>query len=223
MAAGITTFIRRFVDVLLPPTCAACRGLVEDRAPICRECSSALAAMPVPEPLLIPIPSGDGALLEARALLPFTGPVRALLLALKYQGRKDAARALARIASDRYGDELRSGILVPIPLHPRRERARGYNQSAILAAAIAEETGSRFLPVLIRKRSTRSQTRLGRKERAGNVSGAFTLAGPTIASPAVVTLVDDVVTTGATLGEAARVLSAAGARRLQALTAAREL
>jgi ComF family protein len=223
MAASIATLVRRLIDVLLPPTCAACRGLVEGANPVCCECASVLAAMPVPEPMRIPI--GDGELLEARALLPLTGPVHALVLALKYLGRKDAARALAEVAAARMGDELRSAVLVPIPLHPRRERARGYNQSAILAAAIANATNARLAPALVRTRSTRSQTRLGREARAKNVAEAFAMTpGAADLDPArTVILVDDVVTTGATLGAAATVLRVAGVTRISALTAAREL
>jgi ComF family protein len=227
----VRRFIHRFLDVLLPRTCAACRAIVDGEAPICAACSAALAASPVPESLQIPIrgPTLEPAMapdrgpLAVRALFPYTAEARELVHALKYQGRRDVAGFLASVAAARHADELRDAILVPIPLHPRRERARGYNQSAVLAAAIAAATGARHSPALVRSRATRSQTRLGRGSRAGNVAGAFALAVPRLRVTAPVILVDDVVTTGATLSEAARVLSAAGVAHLRALTAAREL
>jgi ComF family protein len=217
----IHRFFDTFLDVLLPRTCAACREIVEEPEPLCPRCEAVLTAMPIPEPFPALVPQGPPVLVQA--LFPFAGPARELVHALKYQGRCDVARPLAKLAAVRFGPGLSSATLVPIPLHARRERARGYNQSAILAAAIADATGARLCPALVRRRATRSQTRLGRAARAGNVASAFALAGPAIPAPAVVVLVDDVVTTGATLGEAACVLSGAGIRHVRALAAAHEL
>jgi ComF family protein len=188
---------------------------------VCYRCAAALAALPVPEPFLVAV--GGGKPVQVQALFPFAGPARELVHALKYQNRRDAAQPLAELAAARFGPELAAAILVPIPLHSRRERARGYNQSAVLAAAIAEATGARLLSALVRTRSTRSQTKLGRGARAGNVAGAFGVAPPGIPTPGVVILVDDVVTTGATLGAAAAALTATEAVRIGALAAAHEL
>jgi ComF family protein len=210
-----------FLDVLLPRTCAACREIVEEPEPICSRCAAALSAMPIPEPFPALVPHGPPVIVQA--LFPFAGPARELVHALKYQGRRDVARPIAKLAAARFGPGLSSGTLVPIPLHPRRERARGYNQSAVLAAAIAEATGARLLPALIRTRSTRSQTKLGRGARAGNVAGAFRLAGEPILEPRTVVLVDDVVTTGATLGAAAVALAGTEILQIRALAAAHEL
>jgi ComF family protein len=221
LAARIHRLVDTFLDVLLPRTCAACREIVEEPEPICSRCAAALSAMPIPEPFPALVPHGPPVIVQA--LFPFAGPARELVHALKYQGRRDVARPIAKLAAARFGPGLSSGTLVPIPLHPRRERARGYNQSAVLAAAIAEATGVRLLPVLVRTRSTRSQTKLGRGARAGNVAGAFGLAPPGIPTPGVVILVDDVVTTGATLGAAAAALAATEAGRIGALAAAHEL
>ena len=217
----IHCFFDAFLDVLLPRTCAACREIVEEPTPICRRCAAVLTAMPIPEPFPALVPQGPPVLVQA--LFPFAGPARELVHALKYQGRRDAARPLAALAAARWGSELATATLVPIPLHARRERKRGYNQSLVLAAAIAEATGARCSPALVRTRSTRSQTKLGREARAGNVAGAFATARDEISESTCVTLVDDVVTTGATLGEAALVLSKAGIRGIRALAAAHEL
>jgi ComF family protein len=225
MATLVPLRLRRlvdtFLDVLLPRTCVACREIVTTLEPLCPRCADALAALPIPAPLAVDV--AGGTTLHVQALFPFTGPARELVHALKYQNRRDAAQPLAELAAARFGPELASTILVPIPLHPRRERARGYNQSAVLAAAIAEATGARLLPALVRTRSTRSQTKLGRGARAGNVAGAFGLALPGIPTPGLVILVDDVVTTGATLGAAAAALTATEAVRIGGLAAAHEL
>jgi ComF family protein len=109
--------------------------------------------------------------------------------------------------------------LVPVPLHPARIRARGFAPAAVLARALARALGAPAAPALRRVRDTPSQTGLDRPGRRRNVAGAFAPARPL--PGATIWLVDDVVTTGATLGEAARVLRAAGAGRVAAVCVAR--
>jgi ComF family protein len=112
--------------------------------------------------------------------------------------------------------------VVPVPLHPRRLRARGFNPAALLAREVARRAGRPCAPLALeRVRETASQTGLDRAERRRNVEGAFRAARPR--PPARVWLVDDVVTTGATLSEAARILRLAGAREVVGLAAARTL
>jgi predicted amidophosphoribosyltransferase len=108
--------------------------------------------------------------------------------------------------------------VVPVPLHAARLRRRGFNPAAALARDLARASGAPLAFALARMRDTPSQTGLGRAGRRANVRGAFRARG---ASAACVWLVDDVVTTGATLEECARVLRAAGAERVVALCAAR--
>jgi ComF family protein len=113
-------------------------------------------------------------------------------------------------------------VLVPIPLHARRERARGYNQSMLLAAAIAAAIPDlTVVRALIRRRPTRSQTKLDRPARRANVTGAFALRNGGAVAGRHVILVDDVVTTGATLEAAASALRGAGPAAIGALVAAR--
>jgi ComF family protein len=111
--------------------------------------------------------------------------------------------------------------VVPVPLHPRRLRERGFNPAALLARPVARAVGTRFDPtLLVRLRDTPTQTGLGRRARRSNVRAAFALrAGARV--PDVVWLVDDVVTTGSTLEECARVLRRAGARHVVAICVAR--
>jgi predicted amidophosphoribosyltransferase len=109
--------------------------------------------------------------------------------------------------------------VVPVPQHPRRLRGRGFSPANELARDVARQVGAPLgATALLRLRDTRSQTGLGRSERARNVRGAFASREP---APACVWLVDDVVTTGATLTEAARALRAAGAREIVGVCAAR--
>jgi ComF family protein len=111
-------------------------------------------------------------------------------------------------------------MLVPVPLSAARERERGYNQSALLAAGVARRWRQpAMLSSLVRGVATASQTRLDPRARARNVAGAFSLAGDrTVWRGAHVLLVDDVVTTGATLNECATVLFEGGARTVSYLT-----
>ena len=147
--------------------------------------------------------------------------MREALHRFKFGGRRALARPLADLAVEQCGGTLPDGIdaIVPVPLAGARERERGFNQAALLAERVALRLD---VPVrtrwLARPRATRPQSDLPATERLTNVRGAFR------AAPAVgrhVLLVDDVLTTGATLAECARALRAAGADRIGALTVAR--
>ena len=149
------------------------------------------------------------------------GPGRELVHGLKYGGWRVAACPMAAVLAREAGARLRSvELLVPVPLGPRRLRDRGYNQAAVLAAALSARTG---IPVreglLGRTRDTRTQTVLGPAERWANVAGAFGVRGRVPGTR--VALVDDVLTTGATLASCAAALSAAGAGTVGAVTFAR--
>jgi ComF family protein len=115
----------------------------------------------------------------------------------------------------------RPACVVPVPLHPRRLRERGFNPAGLLARWIAREQRCRFEAGLLRRlRDTPSQTGLGRRARRANLRGAFA-AAPGARAPRRVWLVDDVITTGSTLAEAARALRQAGSREVVAICVAR--
>jgi ComF family protein len=157
---------------------------------------------------------------RGRAVGIHDGALRAILHALKYDGRRSLARPLARLLADAGADLLAGAdLIVPVPLHPRRERARGFNQARDLAAGL----GGPVVDALARIRATVSQTDLPAGRRHGNVRGAFVVRTPAAArvSGGIVVLVDDVSTTGATLDACARALKRAGAREVRALTVAR--
>ena len=129
------------------------------------------------------------------------------------------ARAAVQVLLERGLLSEQQVAVVPVPLHPRRLRARGFNPACVLARALARERGIRLDPVALRRvRDTPSQTGLDRRARRRNVRGAFVARSRV---PPRVWLVDDVVTTGSTLGEAARALHRAGARSVVGICAAR--
>jgi ComF family protein len=153
--------------------------------------------------------------------LPFNGPARALVHALKYGRRVSAARALVDLAGPALESLPLAGldVVVPVPLHPTRRRERGFNQAALLAAALSERTGAPMVRGLRRVRPTVDQVRLPRGGRLTNVRGAFAGARGGVEGARVL-LVDDVVTTGATLGEGVAELRRAGAASVVCLAVA---
>jgi len=151
------------------------------------------------------------------------GPARRLVQALKYGGWTVAAGPMAESVVRELGPRLRTAdLLVPVPLGRQRERERGHNQAELLARAIARPSGLKVADVLVRTRETRSQTSLDPRERRENVRGAFEVlgAGGRVSGKRLM-LIDDVLTTGATLVAAAQALSAAGAADVGAVTFAR--
>jgi ComF family protein len=149
------------------------------------------------------------------------GPARDLVHALKYGGWRVAAGSMADRMVRQIGARLRVvDVLVPVPLGSRRLRERGYNQAAVLGAALGARLGVRVDPgALARSRETRSQTTLSPAERWRNVSGAFVATGSL--RGARVAVVDDVLTTGATLAACAAALASGGAQGVGAATFAR--
>lgn len=170
-----------------------------------------------------------------RAVGPYRDELRAIVHALKYQGRISVAQGLGELMRTSGHDVLAGAdAVVPVPLHARRRRQRGFNQAALLASHLRLP----MQPVLRRVVYTRPQVELPAARRHRNVRTAFAAApshGPVwrdwrawFAAPSsdairgrVLVLIDDVITTGATLDACARVLKAAGAREVRALTAAR--
>ncbi len=153
---------------------------------------------------------------DARAAFPFTAPARRLVHDLKYRNGRFLAETMAALMVEDFGGAaLLKGYdaFVPVPLADKRRRERGYNQAQLLAAALSRQTG---LPVddklLRRVRDTGSQTALKGRERRENLQGAFR-AAPAAARRNLV-LVDDVITTGATMAECAKTLRQAGAGQI---------
>lgn len=159
-----------------------------------------------------------------RSWVVFEGPIRHAIHAMKY-GRNTALGDAMAPHLAIYARKLgwRVDMVVPVPLGKQRMRERGYNQVGLLARPLADMQGWRYSPeVLVRTRETRTQVGLSPLERKENISGAF-CAEPILAAGKDILLVDDVVTTGATLAACSDALVKAGARNIYALTLARAL
>ncbi len=229
---------RRILDLLLPPRCLQCGTPVAEPGTLCGACWHELTFLAPPwcpccgRPFAVPAPAETlcGACLQrpprhgrSRAALRYDHASRPLVLALKHGDRTDMAPALGRwmaaAGADLLGD---ADLLVPVPLHGLRLWRRRYNQAALLAQAVGRTAGVAVaVRGLTRARNTRSQGGLGRAARHRNVRGVFQLGHPVQGARVVV--IDDVMTTGATLDACARVLRAGGAARVDVLTLARVL
>ena len=161
----------------------------------------------------------------ARAGARYGDLVRAALHAFKFGGRRALALPLGDLLAEAVQDRLPLGLpdlLLPVPLHPRRERERGFNQSSLLARRLGRAWGRPVRDdILGRVVATPSQTALDAVARRANVRGAFRLRRPELIAGRHVVVVDDILTTGATLSECARTLQEMGAARVGALTVAR--
>jgi len=162
---------------------------------------------------------GGGPLASVRAAFLYQWPVDLLLRRFKFDGDLAAGRVLAQLMARRFAPRASGDqVLVPVPLHARRVRARGYDQAAELVRPLSLALGLPWRFALRRRRSTAPQSTLDAAARHRNVRGAFECVAP---APKHVVLVDDVMTTGATLHAAARVLRRAGAVKVDAWVCAR--
>lgn len=162
---------------------------------------------------------------RARSAVRYRGPVRELLQSFKYGHAawlaEDLANLLVRCLEAQFSD-LDVDVVSAVPLYHARARERGYNQSHLLAVALARQIRKPLIPRLLkRNRRTETQTHLTLEQRKANVKGAFTVRNPEWVPGLRVLLVDDVMTTGATVNECARVLKQAGAARVYVVTVAR--
>jgi ComF family protein len=155
----------------------------------------------------------------------FSGPTRAAIHALKYRGERRLVEPLATVLAERWRRAGAGGeLLTWVPVHPTRRRERGFDQAELLARAMAARLGLPVLPCLVRQRRTTAQHSLGQVERAGNLAGVFgvpegmrgQLGGRWLI------VVDDVLTTGATLSGCATTLLEAGVLAVSAITVARD-
>lgn len=191
------------LDFFAPARCAGCG---ETGGVLCSRCAATIA-------------TGHAIVVGARESVPpvlalgcYEGYLRAAVLALKFRGARAVGATLGHWIAQRVFWPFE--LIVPVPLHAQRLRERGYNQAALIARGAANASRSRCVAdALVRYRSTVPQSSLGVSERRANVQGAFG-AGQKIGEVTGrrILIVDDVVTTGATVGECAAVLRTAGAR-----------
>jgi ComF family protein len=229
---------RAVVDGVLPPRCLACGTIVDEPDALCSSCWAgmrffappwcAVCGLPFPHPMGEEAVCADCARQKpswdrARAVMRYDKHSRHLVLALKHGDRTHVARALGRWMG-RAGAELLEGadMIMPVPLHWTRLFTRRYNQAGLLAHAVRAAGGPPVMADwLVRRRRTSSQGRLGPVARVRNVRGAFAVRRGCDVKGKRIVLVDDVLTTGATVEECARVLRRGGAAFIGVLTLSR--
>lgn len=156
------------------------------------------------------------------SVFEFSGMVQSALHRLKYEGEREIARGIGAFMSRKLKAlKWHVDIILPVPMHEKRMKERGYNQSLLLASEVARECNiDLYEGVLIRNRDTESQTHLSRMERVHNVKGAFDVIGKKAIQGKAVLIIDDIMTTGSTLNECSKVLKQEGAREIYCLAAA---
>ncbi len=234
--------LKAFLDILFPPRCHFCKAFIPDAGAIhlCAGCLEACALIRSPLCKICGIPfltAGDfdhlcgGCITEpprftaARAAALFDGPVRELIHRLKYNGRVQLCRPLGLLVGQQLGpfaEAVSADMIIPVPLHIKRLRQRGFNQAVLLGEILAREWR---LPLscrnLRRIRWTEPQINLSAAERVANVRGAFAVSEPALLRGKRIILVDDVFTTGSTVAECTRVLFKAEAAEVCVVTVAR--
>jgi ComF family protein len=155
----------------------------------------------------------------------YDAALREAIHRVKFEGERTLGRCLGRwLARSLSSETAEVDLIVPVPLHPRRMRERGYNQSELLSEALAVASGVPHSPRLLTKITpTRSQATLGRHDRRKNLRGTFAVSRGAAAAKMRILLVDDIYTTGCTVEECARVLRRAGARGVRVVTLARSV
>jgi len=231
---------RRMLDWLLPPQCLACGRPSERAGALCAECWAAADFIAEPMcgccglPFELPSRAGTvcGACLRqppaferARAVMAYDDLTRRMILGLKYADRLDMAPAFAEWLGRAGGDLVaEADWIAPVPLHWTRLLKRRFNQAAELARRLAHDRQGGYAPdLLVRKRATPSQAGLNAAGRRRNLRAAFAVKDawrPRIAGKRIL-LIDDVMTTGATLTACAKTLTRAGAGAVDVLTLAR--
>ena len=228
------------LDLLLPPLCLSCHAAVTGHGGLCPSCWSAVNFIesPVCDRLGIPLPYAvEGPLVSAaamadppfydraRAVAQYDSVMKGLVHGLKYRDRHEGLALFGRWLQHAGRSLISDGeLLIPVPLYRTRLWSRRFNQSALLARQLSRLTSLPVDPLcLVRTRSTASQVGLSANQRKSNVAGAFAVsdAGREQVVGKAVILVDDVITTGATVNACARVLKKAGAKQVDVLALAR--
>lgn len=230
MAGAISNLWWSLVDLVYPPSCAVCTDArISDRNRfVCERCwrNVERAAVPPLRYADTDQASAAGVDLDLAAWF-YDDELMALIPSMKYQNRPALAKILGELAAERMQPALQEAVsspavMVPVPLHPRRRRERGFDQSLLIAQALSKKWGIGLMPKVLRRiRFTESQVRLNAQERAKNVAGAFAVNKRFLPEHSTVLLVDDVITTGATVNGCATILKSAGFQQVFAVALAR--
>ncbi len=234
--------LKAFLDILFPPLCHACKRFIHDAGELhlCPECLAGSPPIASPRCTVCGLPFlTEGGIdhpcggcmdtppqfAAARAAVLFEGPVRELVHRFKYGKKVQHSRPLALLAARElagFAAESAADLVIPVPLHRKRLRQRGFNQAVLLGEVLGKQWR---LPLarsaLSRIRWTEPQVNLSAAERGANVRGAFAVRDPNAIEGRRIILVDDVYTTGSTVAECARTLKKGGAEAVFVVTVAR--
>lgn len=220
---GVSRALCLLIDFVYPPRCPLCDSFVETDGRLCADCTNSVQVL-----------DGEAYLPHlnrnwfdsCRARFAYEGRVREGICAFKFKGRLDLANFFGdALAHGAYGASDFDAI-VPVPMHPARLRSRGFNPAALLALAVGRRMKiAVYLGMLRRARNAKPQVGLEREARLANARGSFSVDGRHLVHPAGkrILIVDDILTTGATVNECARTLLKAKARSISILTVARTL
>jgi len=237
---GEKGMLRRVLDALVPPRCLGCRTIVAEDGALCPTCWSEVSFISPPQCSLCGLPftidPGAEAICgacsikrpgfdRARAVFLYDDGGRRLVLDYKHRDRTHSAASFAKWI-ERAAPDLcaEADVIVPVPLHWTRLFKRGYNQSALISRVLARQLDRPFEPLALKRvRRTISQVGLSAQERRKNVGGAFEVSEKQakVLNEKRVLLVDDVLTTGATVEGCCKALKSAGARAVDVVTLAR--
>ena len=242
MKYKIKIIIDKIINFFLPRTCFCCGADLKTKTLLCENCFKKVEVIKglICQRCGVPLKYGGQYCYNCRgskaakykcsfirSALKFNEPTRALVHAFKYEKYLNIAPYFAEVMYRiyrKYPEYREASFLVPVPIYKSRQRRRGFNQAEVLAKHLGKICGIPVLNALVRIKNTESQTKLTREQRKENILSAFALAKGVenkIKKEALI-LIDDVCTTSATLEECARVLKAAGAREVLAITALRE-
>jgi len=234
--------LKAFLDIFFPPRCHFCKAFIRDvgaihlcascleacsliRSPLCKICGMSFLTDGGDDHLCGGCITEPPRFTAARAAALFEGPVRELIHRFKYNNRVQLCRPLGLLTGQHlrpFAEAASADLVIPVPLHLKRLRQRGFNQAVLLGEILARQWR---LPLsrrnLKRIRWTEPQINLSATERVANVRGAFAVAEPDLLKGKRIILVDDVYTTGSTVAECARVMFKAGAEEVCVITIAR--
>lgn len=229
--------LAELLDIFFPPVCPLCEGSIAEGL-FCEACAGGLSSQKILGPKCVvcgtPFVSASSPdhicgvcqtqkmpFISSRSALAYNGAVVDAVHSFKYCGKVILGRPLGRLLAGTINLPLAPQAVIPVPLHKKRLRERGFNQALLLAREVARHLGARVdYTNLKRLKNTAQQVQLKTEERRENVKGAFILERPGEVEGRTVLLIDDVYTTGATIMECAKVLKKAGAS-VHAITLAR--
>ncbi|HOQ37964.1 MAG TPA: ComF family protein [Acetivibrio sp.] len=209
--------LKRLLNLIFPPKCIFCNKILYLNTDIyiCKECFSKIEFR---EGGSIKSGTGDDYFDSIVCVCEYTGIVKDAVKRFKFSNKPAYYRAFARLLSQKIKETMDYRLfdaIISVPLHPVRERTRGYNQSFLISTELSRELGIKEESNLLsRTRNTHSQSLLPRQDRLINVKGAFTVTDSSKVKDKTILLVDDVLTTGTTLNECSRVLKEAGAKKI---------